>query len=173
MLNFANVSNKVVADNKVSFCGLEYLLTDKEATQLKGILDGMVGSRGNTVIGTGSEVVNDSDSKTEKQYKPVNEHIDGMGYKVEKLTNADDSKEYYCIGYVAPAKFHMTKDLRTKVNAGIKALDKIETITVKYTDKNGVAKQYKAWGYKTKATAEKKLSTLATSFDYIRQELVK
>jgi hypothetical protein len=186
MLNFANVSNNVVADNKVSFCGLEYLLTDKEATQLKSILDGMVGSRGNTVIGT--EVA--KDSKAEKQYTDVQKHIDGIGYEVRKQTNKADGKEYYCIAYVAPVKVdkngkkvvnkkgeevkeHLTTDLRKQVNAGIKALDKITEIIVASTKADGTPSQFKAWGYATKSTAEKKIPKLATSFDYIEKVAVK
>ena len=169
MLNFANSNVSMVADNKVSFCGLEYLLTDKEATQLKSILDGMVGSRGNTVIGNAPV----SDVKVTKEYNDVEKHIDGIGYEVRKQTNKVDGKEYYCIAYVAPNKFHMTKDLKSKVNAGIKALDKVTEITVATTKKDGTASSFKAWGYATKATAEKKIPTLATSFDYIEKVAVK
>ena len=35
MINFTNNNTTLVADNKVSFCGLEYLITDIEAEQLK------------------------------------------------------------------------------------------------------------------------------------------
>ena len=45
MINFSNTNKNTVADNKVSFCGLEYLLTDTEAEKLKSILDGMVSTR--------------------------------------------------------------------------------------------------------------------------------
>lgn len=114
-----------------------------------------------------------SDVKVTKEYKDVPKHIDNMGYEVKKLTNSTDGKDYYCIGYVAPQKFHMCRDLKSKVNAGIKALDKITTITVKYIGKDDTEKQYKAWGYATKATAEKKIPTLATSFDYIEKEQIK
>lgn len=44
MINFANTQTKVSADNKVSFCGLTYKVTDEDARKLKDILDGMVGS---------------------------------------------------------------------------------------------------------------------------------
>ena len=45
MLNF-NQTTPITADNKVSFCGIEYMITDDEATKLKSILDGMVSARG-------------------------------------------------------------------------------------------------------------------------------
>lgn len=172
MLNFANTTTNVVADNKVSFCSLEYLLTDKEATQLKSILDGMVGSRGNTVIGNVADNTV-TPVKVTKEYNDVPKHIDNIGYEVRKQVNKVDGKTYYCIAYVAPAKFHMTRDLKSKVNAGIKALDKITEITVDTVKKDGTKSAFKAWGYATKATAEKKIPTLETSFDYIEKQQIK
>ena len=51
MINFNNTKEaNVIADNKVVFCGLTYLVTDKEAEQLKSILDGMVSSRSCNII---------------------------------------------------------------------------------------------------------------------------
>ena len=49
MINFKNTKSTVSADNKVSFCGLTYMVTDADAEKLKGILDGMVAMYGGQV----------------------------------------------------------------------------------------------------------------------------
>ncbi len=48
MLNFTenNGVAVVVADNKVEFCGLSFMVTDEEARKLKAIVEGMVANRG-------------------------------------------------------------------------------------------------------------------------------
>lgn len=48
MLNFTenNGVAVVVADNKVEFCGLSFMVTDDEARKLKAIVEGMVANRG-------------------------------------------------------------------------------------------------------------------------------
>lgn len=48
MINLANVSNGVVADNKVLIGGLEYMLTDDEVIKLNDIIKGFISSRGTT-----------------------------------------------------------------------------------------------------------------------------
>ena len=167
MINLAN-NTTVVADNKVTFCGLEYLVTDKEAQQLKSIIEGFISTRNNsnTVVNT---PVDTPVAKAEKQYKDVAKHVDGFSYKVEKLVDRKSGKSFFCIGYVAPNKCYMTKDLKSKVNSGIKAIKGITTIEVA-KDNGG---KFNAWGFATKASAEKHIASLPTSFDYIQKELVK
>lgn len=140
-----------------------------------GIPFQMVGTANNNIGTNVGTSANNTvyDVKVTKQYNDVSKHIDGIGYEVRKQVNKVDGKEYYCIAYVAPNKFHMTKDLKSKVNAGIKALDKVTEITVATTKKDGTASSFKAWGYATKKTAESKISALATSFDYIEKVAVK
>lgn len=133
------------------------------------------GNIGNSNSGNSNEVnVPTKPVNVEKQYNDVSKHIDGMSYEVRKLVDKNSGKAYFCISYVAPKNdkgkaIHMAKDLKSKVNAGIKALDKITTIEVD----NGKGGKFNAWGYATKATAEGKISSLATSFDYIEKVAVK
>lgn len=52
MINLKTTKATVSADNKVSFCGLTYMVTDADAQKLKGILDGMVSLYGTKVSTT-------------------------------------------------------------------------------------------------------------------------
>jgi len=150
MINFNNTKEaNVIADNKVVFCGLTYLVTDKEAEQLKSILDGMVSSRSCNIINKQQTI------KTEKQAY-VHTHDLKCKYKIQKFDNKNGA--LYCIsrdcGY--------TKAEKRCINNYIKALKNITEIDVPFTDKNGKQATFKAWGYKTKAQAEKEMKTLPT-----------
>ena len=163
MINLANNSTNVVADNKVAFCGLEYLLTDKEAQQLKVILDGMVSTRGNggivnapqTKMQTGS--AQSAEPKAEKapyvatkDFKPV--------FEIKEQT-ATDGTQLFCIS----RKNGWTKSEKALMNKAIKALKGIKEIEVSY-EKDGKARTFKAWGYNTESTAKKHLKELPEVF---------
>lgn len=189
MINLAN-NTSIVADNKVAFCGLEYLLTDKEAQQLKGILDGMISSRstGGSIVASSQTPVktgapSTSQPKAEsaekapyvhsKDFKPV--------YEVKELTGEDGTK-LHCVcrknGWTsaekklanAPIKAFLGQQLtiETEVksgkNKGAKksSTDTMVAIKVGYTDKNGKARSYDAWGFKNKAHAEYVLGKMPT-----------
>jgi len=74
MINFKNAKSTVSADNKVTFCGLTYMVTDSDAEKLKGILDGMVSMYGNQK----------SSPKKEKEYTPkdITVNMSATGKKV-------------------------------------------------------------------------------------------
>lgn len=149
------LNNEVVRDNAVDFCGLHYMISDSEAMKLQSIIEAML---------NGKTEPKTSNTKTKtsfefKDFKPK--------YKLEKVG------EYYCIkhsiigvGKELPSKFDdnetyrpkINKEIKAVANMYIKALPNIAVVDVKL--ENG--KSYTAWGYKTKATAEKHLKTLPT-----------
>lgn len=166
MINFANTTT-LVADNKVSFCGIEYLITDKEAEQLKSILDGMVSNRG---IGNVSQTVNTSSTsqtvttKTTEEKTPYVAKKDfAPKFKITEQISTDGTK-LFCIS----RDNGWTKTEKNLMNKSIKALKNITEIEVEgdFKKKDGTTYKgtFKAWGYKTKATAEKYLKELPTVF---------
>jgi hypothetical protein len=70
MINLANNNKEVSIDNKVSFCGLEYLLTDNEAKGLMQYLDKVVKSRGNVKVNSNTLVFAEDLEEPKKAYKP-------------------------------------------------------------------------------------------------------
>lgn len=161
MINFNNENDNIVADNKVSFCGVEYLFTDTEAQRLKAILDGMVSSRNaGSTVGTPADTV-------AAPKKAATKGLKDLKYHVKKLTG-ENGKELFCISRGTPtvskngktylANGGFTAAEKACVNAGIKALDGITTIRVK------AEITYSAWGYKTRKQAEAMMSTLPTSY---------
>ena len=179
MINLAN-NTSIVADNKVTFCGLEYLLTDKEAQQLKGILDGMLSTRstGGSIVASSQTPVKTGSTpstqpKAEKPHKNPQRSENGIpvaGYHVKKQT-AVDGTALFCISRGTPDGVSKNNKPRIKdggkikcerecINAAIKALDNIVTIKVKGDDGGS----FTAWGYKTKKKAEEMMATLPKSF---------
>ena len=158
MINLAN-NTTVVADNKVTFCGLEYFVTDIEAKKLQSIILGMINSR------TNSEVVSQPvESKTPVAVTKAEKtpYVATKDFKAQyeiKKQVSNDGKELFCIS----RKNGWTKAEKACMNNAIKALDKIITIDVSY-DKDGKTRSFKAWGYKTKKQAETMLATLPTVF---------
>lgn len=172
MINLAN-NTSIVADNKVAFCGLEYLLTDKEAQQLKVILDGMVSTRGNggivsapqAVFGAGNTNGNTKARNAEQTEKAP--YVATKDFKPQfeiKEQTATDGTQLFCIS----RKNGWTKSEKALMNKAIKALKGIKEIEVKGTkkDKNGkeVDFTFKAWGYNTESTAKKHLKELPEVF---------
>lgn len=162
MINFTT-NTTLVADNKVTFCGLTYFVTDKEAEQLRSILDGMVSSRDiekNSVNETKAPVtVTKSESKTPyiatKDFTPK--------FEIKEQTGNDGTK-LFCIS----RKNGWTKAEKKLMNSAIKALKGIKEIEVsaKKTTKDGkeVDFTFKAWGYNTESTAKKHFKELPTVF---------
>ena len=156
-INFAN-NNTMVADNKVSFCGIEYLITDIEAEQLKSILDGMVSSRG---IGGTSKTVSKINTVAPKDTKN-NPYVATKDFKPQyeiKEQTATDGTKLFCIS----RKNGWTKSEKSLMNSSIKALKGIKEIEVSY-EKDGKTRTFKAWGYNTESTAKKHLKELPTVF---------
>lgn len=161
MINFTNNNTTLVADNKVSFCGLEYLITDIEAEQLKSILDGMVSTRG---IGNVSKTVNNSNTisainKTNTEKTPYVATKDFTPQFQIKEQTATDGTTLFCIS----RKNGWTRAEKNLMNSSIKALKGIKEIEVSY-EKDGKTRTFKAWGYNTESTAKKHLKELPTVF---------
>ena len=161
-INFAN-NTTVVADNKVTFCGLEYLITDTEAEQLRDILNGMVSTRG---IGNVSQTVSVSNTNTRNTtvvqstektpYKATKDFA--PKYEIKEQTSVDGTK-LFCIS----RKNGWTKSEKSLMNGAIKELKGIKEIEVSY-EKDGKNRTFKAWGYNTESTAKKHLKELPTVF---------
>ena len=159
MINFTNNNTTLVADNKVSFCGLEYLITDTEAEQLKSILDGMVSTRGIGGItkAVNKQSTNKATTNTEKTpYKATKDFT--PQYEIKEQTATDGTK-LFCIS----RKNGWTRAEKNLMNSSIKALKGIKEIEVSY-EKDGKTRTFKAWGYNTESTAKKHLKELPTVF---------
>lgn len=157
MLNFANPTSNVVADNKVSFCGIEYLLTDKEATQLKSILDGMVSTR--SIGGVSQNTLNPVVVNTPVE-TPKTKYVATKDFKPKyavKEQTATDGTKLFCIS----RDNGWTRAEKSCMNKAIKALKGIKEIEVSY-EKDGKTRTFKAWGYNTESTAKKHLKELPT-----------
>lgn len=125
-------------------------LTDTQTQQLLDIISGF---NNTTMPGkTADKLPNlnygdEEPSKTKKPYVPKDFKPQ---YEIVKRDNI------YCIS----RKNGWTKAEKTLANRNIKALKDIIEIDVPFTTKNGKESTFKAWGYKTKKTAEKMLATL-------------
>ena len=157
MINFAN-NTTLVADNKVSFCGLEYLITDTEAEQLRSILDGMVSTRGIGGVSQSSKtpVANTPSAPVKTKYVATKDFT--AKYEIKEHT-ATDGTQLFCISRANG----WTRAEKSCMNKAIKALKNIKEIDVSY-EKDGSTRTFKAWGYNTKATAQKHLKELPTVF---------
>lgn len=159
MINFTN-NNNTVADNKVSFCGLTYFVTDKEAEQLKSILDGMVSTRGTE--GSVSQITTTTTPTaiTKAEKKPYVATKDFKPQYEIKEQTATDGTKLFCIS----RKNGWTKAEKKLMNTAIKNLKGIKEIEVSYTDKSGNNRTFKAWGYNTESTAKKHIKDLPDVF---------
>lgn len=153
MMNF-NMNTTVVADNKVSFCGIEYLITDDEALKLKSILDGMVSSRSQSVVNT--PVATPVTTVVEKKPYVATKDFQ-CKFEIKEQTSKDGQK-LFCIS----RSNGWTKAEKALANQAIKAIKGIKEIEVEYTDKNGKNRTFKAWGFAQKSTAQKHLASLPT-----------
>ena len=155
-INFAN-NTTLVADNKVTFCGLEYLITDREAEQLKSVLDGMVSTRGIGGISKSACVSKTTTVSVKNEpYKATKDFT--AKYEIKEQTATDGTK-LFCIS----RKNGWTKSEKACMNNAIKALKGIKEIDVTY-EKDGVKRSFKAWGYNTESTAKKHLKELPAVF---------
>lgn len=165
MINFTNNNTTLVADNKVSFCGLEYLITDIEAEQLKSILDGMVSTRG---IGGITQTINKQNTNQVTTQTTTTANTEKTPYVATKdftpqfqikEQTATDGTKLFCIS----RKNGWTRAEKNLMNSSIKALKGIKEIEVSY-EKDGKTRTFKAWGYNTESTAKKHLKELPTVF---------
>lgn len=144
-INFNNTTK-----NKVSFCGIEYLITDEEAIKLKSLLDSMVSSRGLT--STPSTTLHLEEETTTKSYEQKD--IKGK-FEITKRTSTE-GKNLYCVTRLCG----WTRAEKNCVNSLIKALPEIREIKVKGTKDDGSEFTFRAWGYTTKKKAEEMIKTL-------------
>ena len=147
-------NNNVSELNRVTFCDIEYYITDDEALKLQSILDGMIAHRGNANIVSTPTVTPTVSPKTTqyvatKDFKPQ--------YEIKEQT-AKDGTKLFCIS----RKNGWTRAEKNLMNNAIKNIKGIKTIEVEYTDKNGKKRTFSAWGFAQKATAQKHLATLPT-----------
>ena len=152
MMNF-NMNTTVVADNKVSFCGIEYFITDDEALKLKSILDGMVSTRGQSSV-VNTPVATPVATAEKKPYVATKDFQ--CKFEIKEQTSKDGQK-LFCIS----RSNGWTKAEKALANNAIKAIKGIKEIEVEYT-KDGKTRTFKAWGFSQKSTAQKHLASLPT-----------
>lgn len=91
MLKF-NQNQSIVADNRVSLCDIEYMLTDDEVLKVKSIIDGIIAQRSSRTK------VKATLSPTEEDLKPVRKNAPMVGKKMwqeDFLTvTVTDDKQY-------------------------------------------------------------------------------
>lgn len=149
--------------NEVTLNGqLTYKLTDDEVLKVKSILDAMVSNRNvSSPVSVSTPVSSVSDTtsnvSTEKPKYTATKDFTAK-YEVKKQMPKDGKKELFCISRANG----WTKAEKACMNDRIKKLDGIKTIEVEYTDKDGKARTFSAWGYDTKKKAEEMMATLDT-----------
>lgn len=161
-------SNVVVADNFVVFNNNTRLdgFTDEQITEIYKYAYSLKNVSVGGSVGVSNQVASGSSVQpTEKVYRDIPKHIDDISYEVTE--RKIDNKKIYTIGFVKNGRY--CSDLKSKINANIKALKDIKTVSVDYTDKDGKTKHFTAWGYEHKATATKAMKSLPTSFDYVEK----
>ena len=102
----------VIADNKVSFCGLEYLLTDAEARKLDGIIRGIISARSGD---TPKPLVYDEDTATTDAVAIVGKVLWQEDFCT--VTNADKQYRLYI---TCPVKGEKGKKIRYAIKASAK-----------------------------------------------------
>lgn len=144
-------------DNKVIVNGMTIMVTDEIAMQVLKLCIGK----------DFPETVSQPEEKTEVQVEKVGgitktKYVATKDFKpqyeVKKQVSAD-GKQLFCIS----RKNGWTKAEKKCMNDAIKSLEGIITIDVAY-EKDGKAKSFKAWGYKTKKKAEEMMATLPSVF---------
>lgn len=136
-----------VADNKVVLNGATFMVDDDIATKIYNLIKGV------STVSTTTEVHSTEQPKSKSAYLATKNFI--PKFEIKKQSSVD-GEELYCIS----RKNGWTRSEKKCMNTSIKALKGITTIKCKTED----GKEYFAWGYKTKATAEKYLATLPSVF---------
>lgn len=155
MLNMNQFLSNPVADNIVVINGASFKVTDDVALKIMNLCLGRSEEVSQPVSKTPVAVTKEQ-SEPKKPYVATKDFK--PQYEVKKQTSSD-GKDLFCIS----RKNGWTKAEKKLMNDAIKALDKIITIDVSY-EKDGKARSFKAWGYKTKKQAEAMLATLPTVF---------
>ena len=112
-INFAQGNSNLIADNKVVFCGLEYNLTDSEATKLRDILDGMVSNRGS--VKSASTLVFPEDEVKH----PAVQIVGDIMWQEDFCTVTKADKQYR-LYITCPVKGEKGEKIRYAIKAGAK-----------------------------------------------------
>ena len=152
MVNLANTTNNVSADNKVSFCGLEYLLTDSEATKLKGIIEGMISTRNTPKAST--PLVFEEEQKEHKGIVVEGKKLWEEDFcTITCALNAEGKKEYR-LYITCPVKGEKGEKIRYAIKKSAK-----ECGAIFNPEKNAYKSGRIWWIFKTRKEAEAYVAT--------------
>ena len=154
--------NTVVADNTLVLNGVKFMIDDELATKIYSMIkgaesmSGIVNKQQNSFgVDTTINKANTT-SATKAPYIATKDFTPQFEIKEQTAT---DGTKLFCIS----RKNGWTKSEKSLMNNSIKALKGIKEIEVSY-EKDGVKRNFKAWGYNTEATAKKHIKELPTVF---------
>ena len=152
MINMTTFTN--VADNTVVVNGATFKVTDDVAMNIMALIQGGIDSNSRNTNNPVTVNTPVAPVKTKyvasKDFKPQ--------YEIKEQTGTDGT-QLFCIS----RKNGWTRAEKSLMNKAIKALKGIKEIEVSY-EKDGKTRTFKAWGYNTKATAQKHIKELPTVF---------
>ena len=150
--------NMVVADNEVILNGVRFMVNDDLAEKIYSMIKGDANMRAASVSAPQTVYTTSTSTKPETKTPYVATKDFKPQFEVKEQTATDGTK-LFCIS----RKNGWTKAEKSLMNGSIKALKGIKEIEVSY-EKDGKTRTFKAWGYATKATADKHLKELPTVF---------
>lgn len=160
MINMTQFTN-TVADNTVVVNGAQFKVTDDVALKIMQLIKGIEDKSQTVTTSSTSQTV--STKTTEEKTPYVAKKDFAPKFKITEQISTDGTK-LFCIS----RDNGWTKTEKNLMNKSIKALKNITEIEVEgdFKKKDGTTYKgtFKAWGYKTKATAEKYLKELPTVF---------
>ena len=152
MLNMNQFISNPVADNTVVINGASFKVTDDVAMKILTLCTGQ--NIGN--ISQSTNIASTPQAPVKTKYVATKDF--NPQYEIKEQVATDGTK-LFCIS----RKNGWTRAEKSCMNNAIKSLKGIKEIEVSY-EKDGKTRSYKAWGYGTKATAQKHLAELPTVF---------